>query len=473
MIAVMLAVYFNVTSIFSTPDHIHFGSINNPLNGLTVTWHSSSQSDSIRWGYTAAFEQGAFPCTARADYSGYLHDYRFPILNPEDSIYYSIKDADGWSAVRNYMTSTDTASTDFVFIAGGDSRTTDLVAWDRIAGRLAQERVDFHLFLGDNVFSASSATDWDLWYSEGDPMLTRNCVYYTAGNHEYGPIFLNQFIMPGNRQITGKPWYSFVFGNALFVCLFTAPYASWYALQYPWLDSLLAADTHEWKVVFFHKPFFTIGTYAGNLDAYLDTWWKSFDDHGVDVIFNGHTHNYQRTKPINRNVSTAGPVGEYGSGPDQGRLQIISASYAPIAGCGADWFVDTCAEVNHYCKIRINGKSLHLDAIMNNGAIFDSITLVKPVTGAHERRAAPAAPHNIVLSPNPAFGGRTSVVLPPGALGDAIIELYSVSGKRLLTVRPMEGAAEYRLQADVPAGIYIVRVKTGGRLFTKNLMIAR
>jgi hypothetical protein len=44
----------------------------------------------------------------------------------------------------------------------------------------------------------------------------------------------------------------------------------------------------KWKIIFFHKPFYTIGTHYGEMDTYFDTWLKAFDDYGVDFVVNGH-----------------------------------------------------------------------------------------------------------------------------------------------------------------------------------------
>src|SRR5262249_27534025 len=35
---------------------------------------------------------------------------------------------------------------------------------------------------------------------------------------------------------------------------------------------------------------------------------KLLEDHGVNIVFNGHEHNYQRTLPIRSTARTAGPV---------------------------------------------------------------------------------------------------------------------------------------------------------------------
>ena len=201
----MKKVYFSLLYMFLSvqllfgQEHIHWGSTGDPQNGLTVTWQSTETSNQIKWGYTTSYEQGTFSGIRRNDYSGYLYDYTFPTVNSVSIIHYSIFSNSAWTSDRTFQTSVSPISTNFSFIAGGDSR-TNLGDWETAANKLATESVDFHLFLGDHVNSGSSTTDWNNWYIRGTDFLENNLIYHTGGNHEYGSIYLNQFVMPGNEK---------------------------------------------------------------------------------------------------------------------------------------------------------------------------------------------------------------------------------------------------------------------------------
>lgn len=360
---------FLYTQLLFGQDHIHWGSTDDPHNGLTISWHSTSTSDEIRWGYTASYEQGTFSGVQRSDYSGYLYDYTFPTVNNSAIIHYSIYSNSTWSTDKTYLTSVNPMSTNFTFIAGGDSR-TNLNYWQTSANRLSTESVDFHLFLGDHVNTSSSTTDWDNWYTYGVNFLDKNLIYHTGGNHEYGIIYLNQFVMPGNER-----WYSFEFGNALFLCLLSE---SDFSTQHTWLVNELSTSTKTWKVVFFHKPFFATGSHANEMNDYRSTWWKAFDDYGVDVVLNGHVHYYLRTKPVNFNISDTTPVDEYGSEAGQGRLQIIAGSYgAPLYSTGSGWFIEENLSTMNYTKFEINDYTLYMDAYNMSGALIDNVSIIK------------------------------------------------------------------------------------------------
>jgi len=365
----LLIMLFGNQLLFSQ-DHIHWGSTGNPLSGLTLTWRSQSSDDKLKWGYTTSFEQGEQKAIRRDDYEGYLYDYTFPRLTALSTIHYEIYSDGLWSyEQKTFKTSIDTNSTHFSFIAGGDSR-TNLGDWQNSSNMLATESTDFHLFLGDHVSSGKSTTQWDNWYDNGKNYLENNLIYHASGNHEYSPIYVNQFVMPGNEK-----WYSFEFGNVLFICLLSE---GEFSTQHAWLTEKLSSTTKTWKIVYFHRPFFTPGGHAGEMDVHRDTWWKAFDDFGVDVVLNAHEHFYMRSKPINLNVSDSSSVTEYGDKRHQGRLQIITGSLgAPRYNTATSWFVIENVSTMNFLKIEINEDVLKMNAHNMEGAIIDSLTLSK------------------------------------------------------------------------------------------------
>lgn len=236
---------------------------------------------------------------------------------------------------------------------------------------MAREEVDFGLFLGDHVKTGSNGSDWDKWYVHGAGFLQKQLLYHTGGNHEYGPNYLNQFALPGNEK-----WYSFSHGDAKFICLLTETN---FKAQHEWLLKELQQNKKKWVFVFFHKPFFTTGKHSDQMDAYRETWWKAFDDYGVDVVLNGHAHNYQRSKPVNLNVKGDSPVAAYGNNPGEGRLSVVLGSLgAPLTKTDSNaWFIAKAAKEYHYARFDISGNTLRMDVFNINGAKIDKVTIRK------------------------------------------------------------------------------------------------
>src|SRR5262245_10708991 len=129
------------------------------------------------------------------------------------------------------------------------------------------------------------------------------------------------------RQIDHMSNYSFDYGNAHFVFLDANPHVFDNLLPngppttapafpfppYPsvlrdWLISDLDASDQTWKVVVFHQPIFSSGNATISNDQ-MRTIGQFLQDHGVNLVFNGHEHNYQRSKPIRaRSNVTSAPV---------------------------------------------------------------------------------------------------------------------------------------------------------------------
>jgi uncharacterized repeat protein (TIGR01451 family) len=134
------------------------------------------------------------------------------------------------------------------------------------------------------------------------------------------------------RQIDHMGNYSFDYGNAHFLFLDANPHIFNGLLPggtvdttppppfvaYPtalanWVIGDLDASKQLWKIVVFHQPAFSSGD-ATLLNSQMRAVAKILEDHGVNMVFNGHEHNYQRTLPIRSTAATAAPAGST-SGP--------------------------------------------------------------------------------------------------------------------------------------------------------------
>jgi hypothetical protein len=356
-------------------DHIRWGSKNNPLEGVTISWRSNGKSDKIKWGYTGNFEIGEFIAETDSDYVGSSnkHEYKFDSLNPSSIVYYRLYDSSDscWTNEKTFKTASDPTNNHFKFTAGGDSR-TNLDDWHIVSEAI--EVCDFSLYLGDITTNGTLNPVWENWYLYGENFISNNLVFHSRGNHDIGDKFGNNLVNPGNGL-----YYSFGFGNSIFIGLDFLADETW-DQQALFLENVLKNNKNKtWKFVFFHAPFFTSGRHEGEMDALRTTWWKIFDDYGVDFVFNAHEHSYLRTVPINLNVSDTGRVEEYGSGPNQGRCQIISGQYgAPAYSKHEGWFVAETFVRMHYTTIEVNGTELELKAIdAQTGEVFDRLILKK------------------------------------------------------------------------------------------------
>ncbi len=93
--------------------------------------------------------------------------------------------------------------------------------------------------------------------------------------------------------------YSFDYGNAHWTFIDSNVYVDWSdAYLRNWLarDLALAVDA-TWKFVVFHHPPFN-SSRAHFSEQQMRLISDILEHRGVDVVFNGHVHNYQRTYPL-------------------------------------------------------------------------------------------------------------------------------------------------------------------------------
>ena len=157
--------------------------------------------------------------------------------------------------------------------------------------------------------------------------------------------------------------------------------------EYQWLKSDLAAHPGGLKFAFFHFPLYTDNaTQTG--DAYLDNTPGStgsleqlLHDSGVQLVFNGHAHIYQR------NIAAPGGVTSYVTGGGGGQAEPVNHcsttdayalgwSYSSSGGsaCGAAAQPTSDGQVYHFLKVTVSGTSVTVNPINSAGQSFDTQT---------------------------------------------------------------------------------------------------
>jgi len=69
------------------------------------------------------------------------------------------------------------------------------------------------------------------------------------------------------------------------------------SVQYNWLKNELATNTKKCVLAAWHEPRWTSGRWPDN-SKYAD-WWYLLYQYKVDIVANGHNHNYERFNLIN------------------------------------------------------------------------------------------------------------------------------------------------------------------------------
>ncbi len=142
------------------------------------------------------------------------------------------------------------------------------------------------LMTGDNIYGSDKAEDMRKKFEDVyKDLIAQDVKFYASlGNHDSS----NQ------RFYELQEFYKFEKKNVSFYALNTN-YLD--ARQLDWLKKELAEDKNKWKVAFFHHPPYSSGGRHGSDEETRKILHPIFVQHGVDIVFTGHDHFYERIKP--------------------------------------------------------------------------------------------------------------------------------------------------------------------------------
>src|ERR1700675_1393534 len=177
----------------------------------------------------------------------------------------------------------------------GDMGTGDKPEYETSEQMNAQRKTfpfDFVLALGDNLYGGHSPSDFEKKFaSPYKPLLDAGVKFYAAlGNHDDAS---ERFYKPFNMN--GANYYSFKKGNVRFFAL-DSNYMD--PKQLDWLQRQLeSAGSDEWKICFFHHPLYSSARKHGPATDLRLLLEPIFVKYGVNVVFAGHEHIYERVQP--------------------------------------------------------------------------------------------------------------------------------------------------------------------------------
>ena len=150
---------------------------------------------------------------------------------------------------------------------------------------------EFVLMVGDNMYGSEKAADYKTKFEDVyRPLLDQKVKFYAAlGNHDDSNQRFYEFF-----NMDGQEYYRFTRDKVSFYAL-NSNYMD--KRQVDWLKDKLATDTATWKIAFFHHPPYSSGGKHGSDTSLREIVEPLFVRHGVNVVFAGHEHFYERIKP--------------------------------------------------------------------------------------------------------------------------------------------------------------------------------
>lgn len=226
----------------------------------------------------------------------------------------------------------------------------------------------FIIHSGDLTEEPENLQGWDDLFAEASAWVTRVPLMPVTGNHDeqdkQADVFTAHFNLPDNGAEGAIPGtsYSFNYGNAHFVVLDTE---SNIKKQTEWLQKDLAAADREWIIASIHRP-----AYGGNQNDKTDDWVALFDQYHVDLVLQGHNHEYSRSFPLKE-----GKVVQAGEGTV---YVVTNASGSKFNEKKSDKFYHAVHFQNGkqmFAGITVNGTTLSFAAYDIDGSKQDEFVL--------------------------------------------------------------------------------------------------
>ena len=147
--------------------------------------------------------------------------------------------------------------------------------------------------------------------------------------------------------------------------------------QYTWLDRYLSRAVKvnsrgkrekTWNFVVLHEPLYSTGA-RGGIEAQRTTLEPLFEKYKVDLVFQGHDHNYERTKPIKDGLADDA----------EGIIYItLGGGGSPLyfQRTQADWS-EKFIPVYHFAYIEVKDSNLKMTVYDKDGKTIDTLEIQK------------------------------------------------------------------------------------------------
>ena len=294
-------------------------------------------------------------------------------LSPGTTYSYRVGGEGHWSEVFEFTTPGEPGSFDsFTMVIAGDSRGA-YEEWGTLVDQMLAENPDLFVFSGDMVEVGSNQNEWFSWFEASNNAFAENFFVPAHGNHEFLAVnYFSLFSLPGNEQ-----WYAVDYGPATIAALNDTVSDALFKedAQVDFLENEVGGSEAPWKFAMHHTPIYSTCSRHGSDENLREFWQPAYETSGVDVVFAGHNHIYERSAPI----GTVNGESVALDNPGEGVLYLVSGGAgAPLYEeyNSGQWFADQASAQEHYIVATFDDKqaSFKVKAI-NTGDEIDSWTM--------------------------------------------------------------------------------------------------
>jgi predicted phosphodiesterase len=331
---------------------------------MTVNWRTeNATSGSVFYATEEYFNTYGDYSNVIVDSSRELHNVQLTGLTPDTTYHYCVKIEGEFTADYTFTTF---GSDSFTFIVYSDTQEqlptyTQLERHKLVADRIAEENdISFILHCGDVVGDVDNPEEWNRFFQVTHSILAETPIFPVLGNHEKNSTnYYDTFGVP--------EWYSFDCGNAHFAMLDSNLLTS---VQAAWLSEDLNNDA-TWKfAVFHHPPYSSSASHWGGWLDIRTSWEPEFIANGVNAVFNGHVHAYERCYENSIHYAVLG----IGGGPNY-----------LLAEEKIDGYRNSFENTLGYARVTVNGDKAFMEVIKVADISEGEVTYVYPPNTVFEK----------------------------------------------------------------------------------------
>ena len=237
----------------------------------------------------------------------------------------------------------------------GDSR-TGLKTHQKMVDEIIKIKPTIVFHTGDLVENSKIPDQWATFNEIISDLIKIADFYPALGNHENNsPLYFANFILPNNER-----WYSVEKDNLHFIVLDSNSDCSIGSEQYLWLEDDLQniKENIKFVIAIFHHPPFSTGHHTEDEKGLRQTIIPLFEQYGVDIVFNGHDHDYERSLYHNIYYVVTGGGGAplYGQARKSPYSQLFIKAY-------------------HFCKLSLINNQLIIEVYDINSNLIDRLVI--------------------------------------------------------------------------------------------------
>lgn len=361
---------------FNAGPYLHYST----QNSINMVWETNVPSTAvIRYGTTMQMD-----VQKEIRRASTIHEITLDDLDAASLYYYEIEciGPDGRSMKSGPLTFKTASRTNdpFSFCIIGDTESRPQIN-HQLGEMIWEERPNFILHLGDITDGGKKPHkfEWNYEYFTGIvPVASRLPVFPVAGNGEGDLYWYKKY----HKLPDTEAYYSFEYGNAEFFMLNTNADEELQkgGVQYKWLKEKLKKSKARWKFVAHHHcPVSSDENDFGNTwkgekstsgDPRFDDIKTVYEEGGVDIVFFGHVHAYERTHPMkNGMVDKKNGVVYLQSGGGGGNLEDFVPGY--------NVYSTKVQRGHHFCKVDIFENEFTLKMFDIEGRLKDVFEVKK------------------------------------------------------------------------------------------------